>query len=253
MYQNPPEEHKKRSLGLISASVVVLIGAIVAFFVISIVGLILRLIMGLQFVGLLSPLYEEPLKVLGLFVLALAFPGTFKSKKEGAILGALAGVLFGVFEIYDFSVLYQTMINAGLLTSGMANLYLISRFFTSLPMHAIASLLFGLGIAYAALGTVRPKLRDTLSGNAMTFMVLSVGFHIVYNLFSIVPALLTRIDLVGVIFGFVAMLAGLYMAYRIYVFIPRSLELMSAIGPRELFLNAMGWKAGKGAVAPDRP
>ncbi len=246
------EKVEKRSLGHIPAAVVVLLGGIVGIVGISLIGLFLRLLFGISLVGLLSPFYEEPLKAIGLIALALFFPGTFKSKKAGAILGALAGALFGMFEIFDFSVLYQSMINAGLLTSGMANTLLAARTVTSFPMHLIASALFGLGTAYAAMSAAKPGLRRIFSGNALTFMALSIGFHIVYNLFNLIPVILLRSDIIGVIFGFIAMLGGLYMAYRVYHYVPSRLEQLEPVGPKDLFMRAMGWGAGKGAAVTEK-
>jgi PrsW family intramembrane metalloprotease len=252
MDQTPLAKDEKRSLGPIPAVVVVILGAIVAMVVISVIGLFLRLLLGISLVGIFSPFYEEPLKALGLIALALFFPATFTSKKAGAALGALAGALFGLFEIYDFSVLYNAMINAGILTSGVANTLLAARTVTSLPMHIIASLLFGLGVAFAAMSSARPSLKHIFSGNSMTFMALAVGFHIVYNLFNLIPSILLRSDIIGIILGFITMLAGLYMAYRVYHYVPSRLDQLQPLGLKDLVMNAMGWGAKKGAAVPEK-
>ena len=253
MDQNTAGTVDKRALGLIPSALVVIGGGIVAIIVISIIGLVLRLLFGLSLVGIISPFYEEPLKAIGLIALAMFFPASFASKKIGALLGALAGAIFGAFEIFDFSVLYNTLINAGLLTHGTANALLAARIFTSFPMHVIASALFGLGVACAAMAaTHRPGLRNIFSGNALSLIALAVGFHWVYNIFNIIPALLLRSDIIGIILGFVVMLAGLYMAYRVYHYVPSRLEQLHPIGAKDLFMQAMGWGKKGGAPVPEK-
>ena len=252
MDQNPSDRVEKRSLGPLPAAALVIGGGIVGIVVISIIGLILRLLFGLGLVGLVSPFYEEPLKALGLIALAMFFPAVFKSKKIGAALGLIAGALFGLFEIFDFSILYNSLVDAGLLSRAAVNVLLAARAFTSLPMHLIASTIFGLGIACAAMSLARPGLRQIFSGNALSLMALSVGFHWVYNLFNIIPALLLKSDAIGIILGFIVMLAGLYMAYRVYRYIPSMLDRMPHFGAKDLFMRAMGWSKKGGMPMPER-
>jgi len=250
--QAPAARGEKRSLGWAGAIAVTVAGGIVGIIVISIIGLILRILLGIGLVGFFSPFYEEPLKAIGLIALAMFFPGAFKSKKAGAVLGTIAGVLFGLFEIWDFSILYGLMVGAGTLAASVANTLLLARIFTSLPMHAIASMIFGLGVAYAAMSSIRPGLRHIFSGNALALMDLSIGFHIVYNLANLIPSLLLRSELIGVILAFLVMLAGLYMAYRLYKYIPRLLDQMPRMGAKDLLMSAMGWGPRKGAPVAEK-
>jgi hypothetical protein len=242
----------KRSMGWIMAVIVTVIASIVAFIIIDFIGLFVRYLVGMGLVGFISPFYEEPLKVLGPILIALFFAGTYKSKKMGAILGIIAGAVFGLLEIYDYSIIYQSMINAGTLSSAAAGAQMILRLFTSFPMHVISSLIAGLGVAYAAMSSQKPRLRDIFSGNALSFLGVAIGFHWLYNIANLIPALLLGSDLLGIILAFIVMLGGLYLAYCIYKGIPVRLEQMTAMWARDLVELAFGKKAKKGIPMPDR-
>jgi hypothetical protein len=242
----------KISISFILAVIVTIIASIIAFIIIDFIGLFIRYLIGMGLVGFISPFYEEPLKVLGPILIALFFAGTFKSKKQGAILGIIAGAVFGLLEIYDYSIIYQSLINAGTLSSAIANVQLIIRFFTSFPMHVISSLIAGLGVAYVAMSSQKPRLRDIFSGNALSFLGVAIGFHWLYNMANLIPSLLLGSDLLGIILAFVVILGGIYLAYCIYKGVPGRLEQMPAMWARDLVELAFGKEAKKGIPMPDR-
>jgi len=202
-------------------------------------------------VGFISPFYEEPIKILGPALIGLFFAGTFMSKKYGVILGAIAGAVFGLLEISDYWILFQPYVSAGVLSTGMVIGNMVIRLFTSLPMHVIASLIAGLGVAYAAMGSLKPRLGDFYSGNALTFILIAIGFHFVYNVINLLPSLQGAV-IIGTILAFLVMLAGIYLAYRIYIVVPGRLDEMPPVGVRDLVAMALGGRVKKGVPAPGK-
>ena len=223
--------------------------SVVAFVILDFIGLFLRLLLGLSLIGIISPFYEEPIKILGPVLIGLFFAGTFRSKKYGAILGAVAGAVFGLLEISDYWVLFQPFVTAGIISPGMVIGNIVVRLFTSLPMHVIASLIAGLGVSYAAMSSLKPRLRDFYSGNALTFILVAIGFHFVYNISNLIPSFLGAV-LIGIILAFLVMLAGIYLAFRVYGIIPEKLDEMAPIGARDLVAMALGRRAKKSVPMP---
>jgi uncharacterized membrane protein (UPF0182 family) len=252
MEQKPMDSDNKRSMSLIMAIIVTIAASVIIFFVIDFIGLFLRILLGLGLIGFISPFYEEPLKILGPILIGLFFAGTFKSKKTGAILGIIAGAVFGLLEIFDYWVLFQPMISAGTVHAGAVYSDLVVRLITSLPMHAISSLIAGLGVAYAAMSSLKPRFRDFFSGNALTFLLVAIGFHFFYNVCNLVPSLLLKANLIGLILAFIVMLGGLYLAYRVYKVVPSRLNQLPVTGANEIVMQAFGRKAKKGAAIPDK-
>jgi pSer/pThr/pTyr-binding forkhead associated (FHA) protein/RsiW-degrading membrane proteinase PrsW (M82 family) len=125
---------------------------------------------------------EEPVKIVGVYVLALLFPVAFLSKKKCAIYGAAAGLGFAVCEnIYYMMIflpgLYSRFIAQGVspaaATEYINHMYLV-RAGICAPGHLIWTAIAALGIVYVV--TDRSQWWKTAA-----FLLIAIALHGFYD------------------------------------------------------------------------
>lgn len=110
-------------------------------------------------------LTEEPLKIVGLAILAKKFPKRINSKRVGILCGAMAGLGFGAIE-YIFRLL--------LFPSSLAALGGLT---ISLPLHMMLSALAGLGIYFFSSKRDKPNRWVWL----FAFLALAIVIHTAFD------------------------------------------------------------------------
>ncbi len=99
---------------------------------------------------------EEPVKIVGVYVLALLFPVAFLSKKKCAIYGAAAGLGFAVMENIYYIMIYLPSLYSRYVAQGISpaaaseyinHMYLV-RAVICAPGHVIWTAIAALGIVY---------------------------------------------------------------------------------------------------------
>jgi RsiW-degrading membrane proteinase PrsW (M82 family) len=125
---------------------------------------------------------EEPVKIVGVYVLALLFPVAFLSKKKCAIYGAAAGLGFAVCEnIYYMMILlpglYSRFIAQGVspaaATEYINHMYLV-RAGICAPGHLIWTAIAALGIVYVVAD--RSQWWKTAA-----FLLIAIALHVLYD------------------------------------------------------------------------
>ncbi|MBM3940138.1 MAG: PrsW family intramembrane metalloprotease [SAR202 cluster bacterium] len=122
-----------------------------------------------------GPMIEEAMKPVGLYVLLARRPASFGSRSRVAVMGALAGMAFGLVE----SVVYVLIYYSALAGAPAPPDYVAFRFTVPVAMHAAATFIFSMGIT--------PRLRASVTGQvpflsgSWRWFVPAVALHSLYN------------------------------------------------------------------------
>ncbi len=118
-----------------------------------------------------APMIEEAMKPAGLYLLLLWRPMELQGVARRALLGAVAGLSFGLMESWVYVNLY---------VSAPTHQYVLFRFTVPVLVHATASAIFAMGITPRLLASVRGEV-PFLSGS-WSFFVVAVVLHSAYNI-----------------------------------------------------------------------
>jgi pSer/pThr/pTyr-binding forkhead associated (FHA) protein/RsiW-degrading membrane proteinase PrsW (M82 family) len=125
---------------------------------------------------------EEPVKIVGVYVLALLFPVAFLSKKKCAIYGAAAGLGFAVMENIYYIMIYLPSLYSRYIAQGVSpaaateyinHMYLV-RAVICAPGHVIWTAIAALGIVYVVVD--RSQWWKTL-----LFLLIAIALHGFYD------------------------------------------------------------------------
>jgi hypothetical protein len=89
------------------------------------------------FALLSSPLIEEALKPMGVYLLLLCWPRAIRNCGQAAALSALGGLIFGLIEALLYVTLYNPHAGAS---------FALYRFSVGVPMHVLCSFVMGSGL-----------------------------------------------------------------------------------------------------------
>jgi PrsW family intramembrane metalloprotease/zinc-ribbon domain len=177
-----------------------------------------------------GPIGEEPAKMIGLIFLALFIPIAMRTKRDGLLLGALAGLGFTFLE----NLIYMI---------GGANMLI--RTFVCSPGHIMWSAIVGMGVVLAAWKISEAKstsLSDNwklfLSVDVLTFLAIGMVLHGLYNF----------VVGINLILGIIVILLSFYVVSRLYNYLPESLGSFKMTSPGS-FLSSV-FSAGKARPAP---
>jgi pSer/pThr/pTyr-binding forkhead associated (FHA) protein/RsiW-degrading membrane proteinase PrsW (M82 family) len=125
---------------------------------------------------------EEPVKIVGVYVLALLFPVAFLSKKKCAIYGAAAGLGFAVMENIYYIMIYLPSLYSRYIAQGVSpaaateyinHMYLV-RAVICAPGHVIWTAIAAMGIVYVVAD--RSQWWKTL-----LFLLIAIALHGFYD------------------------------------------------------------------------
>jgi hypothetical protein len=127
----------------------------------------------LAFAG--APIIEEALKPAGIYLLLARWPQALRGQLHTAMLTALAGVTFGLIESVIYVTLYYPEGGDG---------YVLFRFTIPVGLHAIASLVVGLGLSRSLIDWANGQV--PLPKSARNFYIAGVLIHAIYNTSAVV-------------------------------------------------------------------
>jgi len=221
-------QKNEKELGVMVPEIIAIVGGMI-----SMIIFIIPLEAMLEALGpVVAPLVEEPFKVTGLILLALYYPYTLVTKKNGLILGGLAGLGYAFLENF----LYLMRAEMGKFIVGPGYVVTMRAIFP-LSMHVLNSALVG----YALLFLAKKKI-DTNSSNASTnirqivsernmwsIIIVAMALHLQYNLFA-------GAGDVGLIIGTAIVF---FTFYKLYNYFPEKLDDLAIKDPVQLLSNAM--------------
>lgn len=219
-------------LGALVPEMISLMGGII-----SAVILVYPLTVLLGFLGILfAPIVEEICKVVGLFFLALFYPGATSTKKKGIILGGMAGLGFAFTE----NMFYILRIEMTITYAHFAGYIALIRIIP-LISHVLMSALVGIGlVSFSQRSFSRNPIRfAVLLENArqsllFPLLIISITLHLVYNVLA------STLDIVGAIMG---LGLNIYLFIKISSFLPDSLEHVDLHNPIQLVSKALSKSA----------
>jgi hypothetical protein len=168
-----------------------------------------------------APIGEEPAKMIGLIILALFVPAALRTKRDGLILGALAGLGFTFLENFEYVL-------------GGANVLL--RTFICSPGHIMWSAIVGMGVVLAAWKIAEAKsnnlsenVKKFLSIDVLTFLAIAMILHGLYD------------GVVGesLLLGIIVILASFYVVYKLYHYLPDRMENLTMTNPISFTIAAL--------------
>src|SRR5271157_71589 len=171
-----------------------------------------------------APIAEEPAKMIGLLFLALWMPSALRTKKDGLVLGALAGLGFTFLE----NTLY--------LVSGVGGPIMIYRTLVDSPGHIMWSAIVGMGVVLAARKIVnspsnnpRDNWKLFLSADVLSFLAVGMVLHGLFDFFAPLSILLSA----GIT------ILSFYIVYRLYRHLPDQMSTVKFTNPASFFMRAM--------------
>jgi len=137
---------------------------------------------------------EEPIKIVGVFALALLFPAAFLSKSKNAVYGAAAGFGFAVME----DINYMYIIIPQVVNPAQYGAALLQRLIYALPLHILCSSIAAMGIVYFVIDRSQwPKtlgfllvaavLHGFYDGSGAYLLVLVVAAVVWYAVYRYIP------------------------------------------------------------------
>lgn len=180
----PPGKSLRRGL-LISLLVAAIAGFSLAYVIETYV--ISPVVGPVALTAIFAGLIVEPCKTLGIFVAVYLVWRTLPTRRYGAVLGATAGLGFGVLE----SVLYIISI----LASGLPGWLVGIRIIVTPLMHPLWSAFVGIGV-FTLLANRKPPQPDRPKSPIrmpLLFLLLGMVNHIVWNSISLLPLGITAI------------------------------------------------------------
>ena len=138
---------------------------------------------------------EEPVKIVGVFALALLFPAAFLSKSKNAVYGAAAGFGFAVMEDINYSYIMIPRIASSQAEAGAA---LLGRLIYALPLHILCSSIAAMGIVYFVIDRSQwPKtlgfllvaavIHGAYDGTGAALLILVVAVVVWYAVYRYIP------------------------------------------------------------------
>ncbi|MBI4295031.1 MAG: PrsW family intramembrane metalloprotease [Chloroflexi bacterium] len=121
------------------------------------------------FIG--APIIEESLKPAGVYLLLARWPHLLRNQLHTASLSALGGVAFSLIETIIYLYAYFPEHRGSLA---------IYRLSLALPLHTIASFIFGLGINQRLLASVKGEIPFLSVGKRFFFTAMAL--HAAYNI-----------------------------------------------------------------------
>ncbi|QVQ53783.1 PrsW family intramembrane metalloprotease [Spiractinospora alimapuensis] len=129
--------------------------------------------------ALTGPFNEEPLKLLGIVLIAVAFPRVVRGPVDGFVIGSLVGIGFQVVEnfLYALGTVIQTGGVDGAAAVTQSSLVRIAV--TGLGTHWALSALAGTAVGLLAAGAWRPNARRVLA--AILLVLTAIVLHLFFN------------------------------------------------------------------------
>ncbi|GLU50141.1 PrsW family intramembrane metalloprotease [Nocardiopsis ansamitocini] len=129
--------------------------------------------------ALTGPFNEELLKLVGIVLIALAFPRVVRGPVDGFVIGALAGLGFQGVEnfLYALISVIQTGAVNGLLAATLSSV--VRVLVTGLGTHWALSALTGTAVGLLAASGWRPDPRRAVT--AALLVVTAIGLHLLFN------------------------------------------------------------------------
>lgn len=177
-----------------------------------------------------APIGEEPAKMIGLIVLALFVPAALRTKKDGLLLGALAGLGFTFLENFEYVL-------------GGADILL--RTFICSPGHIIWSAIVGMGVVLAAWKISEAK-SSSLSENAKKFLSIDVLTFLAIAM--VLHGLYDGVVGVSLLLGIIVILASFFVVYKLYNYLPERMDTLKFTDPISLTMNALKSSKAKPAA-----
>lgn len=125
-----------------------------------------------------APVAEEVFKPFGVYVLLVRWPATLSNRAFTALLGALAGLSFGLVE----STIYMTVY-----FPDHTQEELVIRYTVPVMLHVIASFIYGLGINQELLASI--KRGGPFHFSNWFFFLSAIVIHGVYNIAASISAI----------------------------------------------------------------
>jgi hypothetical protein len=182
-----------------------------------------------------APIGEEPAKMLGLLFLALFVPTAMRTKRDGLLLGALAGLGFTFLE----NLIYM-----------LRGADMLIRTFVCSPGHIMWSAIVGMGIVLAAWkiseaksGSLSENAKKFLSVDVLTFLAIAMILHGLYD------------GVVGIslLLGIIVILLSFYVVYKLYNYLPDSMGSVKMAGPVSFVSGALSSGKARPAAAATAP
>jgi RsiW-degrading membrane proteinase PrsW (M82 family) len=139
-------------------------------------GLILLPILG-------APIIEEALKPVGVYLLQVRWPRLLLGRVHTAVLGALAGLTFGILEALVYVYVY---------VDDPSDSFIMYRFTAPLVLHTFCSLLVGTGITRQVVSWANGE--NALPKSSRNLYIAAVTIHAIYNTMAVVLALTGVVD-----------------------------------------------------------
>ncbi len=226
---------QEQELNLIVPGLVALIGGIICTIMIAVP--IENMLSGDAW--LVAPIGEEPAKMAGLVFLALFMPFAIRTKKDGLVLGALAGLGFTFLENLIYMIQGADM---------------FVRTFICSPGHIAWSAIVGMGVALAAVKISQHRSASAwedfkygfLSADVLTFLGIGMVLHGIYDGFVGQIISLGNLPLDGL----AIVIASIYVAYKLYSYLPGDLAAFRFPGPIALVSNALKSRPTTLSAAP---
>lgn len=129
--------------------------------------------------ALTGPVNEELLKVVGIVLIAIAFPRVVRGPVDGFVFGSLVGLGFQVIENFFYALI--SVIQTGAVDGAAAvTLSSVQRVVgTGLGTHWALSALTGTAVGLLAASTWRPNARRALT--ALLLVLTAIGLHLFFN------------------------------------------------------------------------
>jgi len=161
--------------------IALIISAVLGFLVAFFVQLALLPIVGWGAMTIvMAPLTEEPSKALAMLIVAVFVWKVVPNRRYGAVLGAAAGLGFGVVE----SILYLFNIAA----SGLPSELLVIRILITPLMHPLWSAFVGIGVfAIMAKRQASGDVSKTSLTLPLLFLLVGMANHMVWNAIATIP------------------------------------------------------------------
>jgi RsiW-degrading membrane proteinase PrsW (M82 family) len=130
-----------------------------------------------------APVIEEALKPAGIYILLLRWPRALHGRQHTALLGALAGLTFGLIESYVYVTYYFPDEGSD---------YVLFRFTVPILLHVTGSTIVGYGLTravidWAAGRAVFPKLTRNL-------FFAAAALHAIYNTVAVILSVTGVLD-----------------------------------------------------------
>ncbi len=229
------DQKSEKELGTMVPEIIALVGGIISMIIFVIpMEYTLEPFLG----SLVAPIVEEPLKVIGLVFLALYYPYTLETKKNGLILGGLAGLGFAFLENF----LYLIRAEMGSFDIGPGSVA-ITRSIFPLSVHVLNSALVGYALLFLAKKKIGKNSSNVSSAiqqmisekNIWSILVIAMALHFQYNLLSGIGAIGAIIGIAIVFFVF----------YKLYHYFPEKIDELTITSPIQLFSDATKYNKKK--------